>query len=74
MVDDYAAIEHDIDRSRILMGVVIPRDYSQELGAGPRGAGAAAAGRQRFQHRFDRAGLCGIAGAQLLAGVARRRR
>ena len=34
MVNDYAAIEHDIDRSRILMGVVIPRNYSQELGAG----------------------------------------
>jgi ABC-2 type transport system permease protein len=34
MVNDYAAIEHDIDRSRMLMGVVIPRNYSQELGAG----------------------------------------
>jgi ABC-2 type transport system permease protein len=34
MVNNYAAIEHDIDRSRILMGVVIPRNYSQELGAG----------------------------------------
>ena len=34
MVNDYAGIEHDIDRSRILMGVVIPRNYSQELGAG----------------------------------------
>ena len=34
MVNDYATIEHDIDRSRILMGVVIPRNYSQELGAG----------------------------------------
>ena len=29
MVNDYAAIERDIDRSRILMGVVIPRDYSR---------------------------------------------
>jgi ABC-2 type transport system permease protein len=34
MVNDYATIERGIDRSRILMGVVIPRDYSQELGAG----------------------------------------
>ena len=34
MVSDYAAIERGIDRSRILMGVVIPRDYSQQLGAG----------------------------------------
>jgi ABC-2 type transport system permease protein len=34
MVDNYAAIEHGIDRSRILMGVVIPRNYSQQLGAG----------------------------------------
>jgi ABC-2 type transport system permease protein len=34
MVNDYATIERGIDRSRILMGVVIPRDYSQQLGAG----------------------------------------
>jgi ABC-2 type transport system permease protein len=34
IVNDYATIERGIDRSRILMGVVIPRDYSQELGAG----------------------------------------
>ena len=34
MVSDYGAIERGIDRSRILMGVVIPRDYSQKLGAG----------------------------------------
>ncbi len=34
MVGDYGAIERGIDRSRILMGVVIPRDYSRQLGAG----------------------------------------
>jgi ABC-2 type transport system permease protein len=34
MVSDYATIERAIDRSRVLMGVVIPRDYSQNLGAG----------------------------------------
>jgi len=34
MVSDYGAIERGIDRSRILMGVVIPRDYSRKLGAG----------------------------------------
>jgi ABC-2 type transport system permease protein len=34
MVSDYATIERAIDRSRVLMGVVIPRDYSQDLGAG----------------------------------------
>jgi ABC-2 type transport system permease protein len=34
MVGDYTAIERAIDRSRILMGVVIPRDYSRQLGAG----------------------------------------
>jgi ABC-2 type transport system permease protein len=33
-VNDYATIERGIDRSRILMGVVIPRDYSKQLGAG----------------------------------------
>jgi ABC-2 type transport system permease protein len=32
-VDNYGVIERGIDRSRILMGVVIPRDYSQNLGA-----------------------------------------
>ena len=32
-VDNYAAVQSDIDRSRILMAVVIPRDYSQNLGA-----------------------------------------
>ena len=34
MVSDDAIIERAIDRSQVLMGVVIPRDYSQELGAG----------------------------------------
>src|ERR1700681_137190 len=34
MVSDYAAIEHDIDRSRVLIGVVIPHDYSRNLAAG----------------------------------------
>jgi ABC-2 type transport system permease protein len=34
MVSDYAAMERAIDRSRILMGVVIPRDYAKKLGAG----------------------------------------
>jgi ABC-2 type transport system permease protein len=34
MVNDYAAIEHEIDRSRVLMGVAIPRDYSKNLAAG----------------------------------------
>ena len=33
-VDNYAAVERAIDRSQILMGVVIPRDYSRTLGAG----------------------------------------
>jgi len=33
-VSSYAAIERAIDRSRILMAVVIPRDYSQNVGAG----------------------------------------
>jgi ABC-2 type transport system permease protein len=32
-VDNYGAIERGIDRSRILMGVVIPRDYSRNVGA-----------------------------------------
>ena len=34
MADDYATIERGIDRSRILMGVVVPRNYSEQLGAG----------------------------------------
>jgi ABC-2 type transport system permease protein len=34
MVSDDAIIERAIDRSQALMGVVIPRDYSQQLGAG----------------------------------------
>lgn len=34
MVRDYATIERDIDRGRILMGVVIPLDYAQKLAAG----------------------------------------
>jgi ABC-2 type transport system permease protein len=33
-VSSYSAIERDIDRSRILMGVVVPRDYSKDLAAG----------------------------------------
>ncbi|HTP35788.1 MAG TPA: ABC transporter permease [Candidatus Acidoferrales bacterium] len=33
-VDDYAALERAIDRSQILMGLVVPRDYSRSLGAG----------------------------------------
>ena len=45
------AIERGHRPHQILMGVVIPRDYSQNIGAGPRGAGADSAGRQRFQHR-----------------------
>jgi len=32
-VDNYAAVQGAIDRSRILMAVVIPRDYSQNVGA-----------------------------------------
>jgi len=31
---DYAAIERGIDRNDILMGVVIPRDYSRKVGSG----------------------------------------
>ena len=34
MVRDYATIERGIDRSRILMGVVIPLDYAEKLAAG----------------------------------------
>ena len=33
-VDSYRAIERAIDRSRILMGIVIPRDYSKNIAAG----------------------------------------
>jgi ABC-2 type transport system permease protein len=33
-VSDYATIERGIDRSRVLMGVTIPRDYSRQLGSG----------------------------------------
>jgi ABC-2 type transport system permease protein len=32
-VNDYHAIEKGIDKSKILLGVVIPRDYSQKMGA-----------------------------------------
>ena len=32
-VDGYAAIDRGIDRSRILMAVVIPRDYSRHVGS-----------------------------------------
>lgn len=32
-VDDYGAIEKGIDKSQVLMGLAIPRDYSQRLGA-----------------------------------------
>src|ERR1035438_4694254 len=34
MVNDYVTIERNIDRSRVLMGVVIPLDYAQKLSAG----------------------------------------
>jgi ABC-2 type transport system permease protein len=34
LVDGYGAIEGGIDRNQILMGVVIPRDYSKNVGAG----------------------------------------
>ncbi len=33
-VDNYAAIERGIDRNRILMAVVVPRDYSANVAAG----------------------------------------
>jgi ABC-2 type transport system permease protein len=33
-VDSYAAIERAIDRNQALMGIVIPRDYSRNTGAG----------------------------------------
>ncbi|HXM42297.1 MAG TPA: ABC transporter permease [Bryobacteraceae bacterium] len=32
--NSYAAIEKDIDKSKVLLGIVIPRDYSQRLNAG----------------------------------------
>ena len=34
VVNEYAAIQNGIDRNQILMGVVIPRDYSRNVGAG----------------------------------------
>jgi ABC-2 type transport system permease protein len=33
-VDSYAAIERAIDRSEVLIGLAIPRDYSKDAGAG----------------------------------------
>jgi len=33
-VDSYAPIERGIDRNQVLIGVVIPRDYSQNVGSG----------------------------------------
>ncbi len=33
-VDDYGAIQREIDRNRILMGVAIPRDYSRNVEGG----------------------------------------
>ena len=68
-VSDRATIDRAIDRSSVLMGVVIPRDYSQRLGAG-REAQADSAGWQRFQHGIDCARVCGIAGPGLFAGAA----
>jgi ABC-2 type transport system permease protein len=35
--NNYGDIEKDIDKSAILMGIVIPRDYSQRLNAGGKG-------------------------------------
>ncbi len=37
-VDRYAAIEHEIDRDRCLLAVVIPRDYSRKLLSGQEAA------------------------------------
>ena len=37
MASDYAEIEHGIDRSRVLIGVVIPLNYGRELAAGREG-------------------------------------
>ncbi|HLK63373.1 MAG TPA: ABC transporter permease [Bryobacteraceae bacterium] len=34
LVNDYSEIERAIDRGRILMAVVIPRDYSRDIGSG----------------------------------------
>ncbi len=34
VAEDYTQVEHEIDRSRILMAVVIPRDYSENVAAG----------------------------------------
>jgi len=34
LVDNYAAIERGFDRSKILMGLAIPRDYSRRVAAG----------------------------------------
>ncbi len=36
-VDSYAPIEHGIDRGRILMGLVIPRDYGKRVAGGETG-------------------------------------
>lgn len=33
-VDSYAAIEHAIDRNQVLIGLVIPRDYSENVASG----------------------------------------
>jgi ABC-2 type transport system permease protein len=33
-VDNYAAIEKAVDKSKVLIGLAIPRDYSQRIGAG----------------------------------------
>jgi ABC-2 type transport system permease protein len=33
-VDDYGPIQKAIDSNRVIMGVVIPRDYSQKIGSG----------------------------------------
>src|SRR5258706_4544983 len=32
--DNYQAIEREIDRNKILLGVVIPADYSRKIGSG----------------------------------------
>src|SRR5262249_46980061 len=34
IVDNYRVIEKQIDQNKILLGVAIPRDYSQRLGSG----------------------------------------
>jgi len=33
-VDNYASIEKAVDKSKVLIGLAIPRDYSQRIGAG----------------------------------------